>query len=139
MLFPGVMELLQELAARATRWAIVTNKPSRFAHPLTELLGLSRDASAIVCGDSCPQAKPHPGPLLLACDQMKLAPSDCVYVGDDRRDLEAASAAGMPMLVAAYGYLGDGENWRTWSAAGAIHAPQELLAYLERANSPPKL
>ncbi|HSF48980.1 MAG TPA: HAD-IA family hydrolase [Burkholderiales bacterium] len=131
MLFPGVMEVLKALAARRTRWAIVTNKPWRFAHPLTELLGISKHAGAIVCGDSCSHAKPHPKPLLLACEQMKLAPSDCVYVGDDRRDLEAATAAGMPMLVAAYGYLGADENWTTWNAQGAINSPGELLCYLD--------
>ena len=84
-LFPQVVETLAALQAKGLPLAIVTNKPWRFAHPLTELLGISKHAGAIVCGDSCSHAKPHPKPLLLACEQMKLAPSDCVYVGDDRR------------------------------------------------------
>jgi 2-phosphoglycolate phosphatase len=129
-LFPGVTELLENLAGLEICWAIVTNKPSRFALPLVELLDLSTRASAIVCGDSCPQPKPNPGPLLAACEQMNLAPSQCLYLGDDRRDLEAASAAGMPMLVAAYGYLGANEDWTTWNAHGSIDSPIELVRFL---------
>jgi 2-phosphoglycolate phosphatase len=73
-LFPGVTELLDGLDALHVRWAIVTNKPSRFTLPLAEILGLSARATVIVCGDSCAQPKPHPEPLLLACRRMGVAP-----------------------------------------------------------------
>jgi N-acetyl-D-muramate 6-phosphate phosphatase len=130
-LFPGVTELLDGLDALHVRWAIVTNKPSRFTLPLAEILGLSARATAIVCGDSCAQPKPHPEPLLLACRRMGVAPQAGLYVGDDRRDQEAARAAGMPMLVATYGYLGAEEDWRSWNAQGAIDSPQDLLSRLD--------
>ena len=63
----------------------------------------------LVCGDTAAHAKPHPAPLLEAARRLGLAPGDCVYVGDDLRDVEAGRAAGMVTVVAAWGYLGEGD------------------------------
>jgi 2-phosphoglycolate phosphatase len=128
-LFPGIGELLSALQDRGLKWAICTNKPARFTLRLVELLEL-HTASAIVCGDSCAQPKPHPSILFKACEIMQLAPAECVYVGDDRRDCEAAAAAGMPMIVALWGYIGKDEDPRTWVARGMIETPIGLLNYL---------
>lgn len=128
-LFSGVSDLLAELDKRAIRWAICTNKPSRFTLRLVELLDLS-NASAIVCGDQCITPKPDPSMLTQAVDVMHFSPSACLYVGDDRRDCEAASAAGMPMIVAGWGYIGANENPKTWGAHALIDTPSGLLNYL---------
>jgi phosphoglycolate phosphatase len=51
-------------------------------------------------------------------------------VGDDLRDVLAARAAGMPVIAAKYGYLGDGGSIESWQADAIIDHPREVLDYL---------
>ena len=90
----------------------------------------ARRAAVVVGGDTTPHAKPHPAPLLLAAQAMKVAPSACVYVGDDLRDVEAGTAAGMATIVAGYGYMGVGGDPRRWPATGWIDQPRDLIDWL---------
>lgn len=129
-LFPGMAELLDELERRGLLWGVVTNKFERFTLPLLAALGLDERAACIVSGDTCSRAKPHPDSLLAACTQIGVAPKNCVYVGDDERDVQAAHAAGMMAIVALYGYLGDGNHPENWGADAMINAPSEVLSYL---------
>jgi 2-phosphoglycolate phosphatase len=129
-LFPGMAELLDELEGKGIAWGVVTNKPARFTNPLLELLGLTQRAASIVSGDTCPHPKPHPEPLLCAAREIGVAPQSCLYVGDAERDIEAARAAGMPALVAAYGYLGENDKPETWRALSIIGSPAEIMRYL---------
>jgi phosphoglycolate phosphatase len=129
-LFPGMAELLDELEDKGIAWGVVTNKPARFTNPLLELLGLTQRAASIVSGDTCPHPKPHPEPLLCAAREIGVAPQSCLYVGDAERDIEAARAAGMPALVAAYGYLGENDKPETWRALSIIDSPAEIMRYL---------
>jgi N-acetyl-D-muramate 6-phosphate phosphatase len=129
-LFSGVAELLTALESHALRWGIVTNKALRFTAPVVAALGLSMRADVVVAGDSTPHPKPHPAPLLHAAEILGVAPSACVYVGDDLRDVLAGNAAGMPTLVAEYGYLGESGNSIGWPATGWIDSPGDLLAWM---------
>lgn len=129
-LFPGMAELLAALEARNIAWGVVTNKPSRFTNPLLELLGLASRAASIISGDTCTHPKPHPEPLLRAARETGADPASCLYIGDAERDIEAAHAAGMPALIAAYGYLGAEDRPETWGANGTIQHPSEILRYL---------
>ena len=81
-------------------------------------------------GDTTPHAKPHPAPLFRAAGELAMAPADCVYVGDDLRDVAAGNAAGMPTIVANYGYMGVDEAPARWPATGWIDAPLDLRAWL---------
>ena len=130
-IFDFVAPLLARLAADAIPWGIVTNKAARFAEPLIAWLGLADAAGAIVCGDTTPHAKPHPAPLLEAARRIGVAPERCVYVGDDRRDVDAGRAAGMATVVAAWGYLGAGEPPMDWGADAIIDNPDELFALFD--------
>ena len=129
-LFPGMDELLEALERRGVRWGIVTNKLDRFTRPLVDALGLTRRAACIVSGDSVARAKPFPDPLLHASSTLELDPAACLYVGDDLRDVRAARAAGMPILAAGYGYLGDDGDPHGWGADGVIGHPLETLNFL---------
>jgi len=119
-LFPGMEGLLAALEARAIAWGVVTNKFERFARPLMEGLGLGERAAVVVGGDTCPRAKPFPDSLLFAAAALGIAPMNTLYVGDDERDVQAARAAGMPVLVAGYGYLGDGSPPTEWNADAIV-------------------
>ena len=128
-LFDGMQDLIGELTARRITWGIVTNKATRFTSPLVRELAVT--PACVVCGDSTPHLKPHPAPLLLAAEQLKLAPADCVYVGDDLRDIQAARAAGMRCVAVEYGYHGaDNPGPQTWNADAIISHPRELLEHL---------
>ncbi|MFZ5547972.1 MAG: phosphoglycolate phosphatase [Pseudomonadota bacterium] len=131
--FDGIAPLLAALEAASLGWGIVTNKATRFAVPVALGLQLRPTADALVCGDTTPHAKPHPAPLLEAARRIGVAPSDCVYVGDDLRDVQAGRAAGMATLVASWGYLGLGEGVEAWGADGVIDRPADLLNWLELA------
>jgi len=128
-LFPGMAELLTELEARTIAWGIVTNKATRFTARLVQEVRVA--PACVVCGDSTPHLKPHPAPLLLAAEQLELAPAQCMYVGDDLRDIQAARAAGMRCIAVEYGYHGTETPGPTsWNADAVISHPSELLEHL---------
>ena len=129
-LFPGIAELLDELDARPIPWGIVTNKPRRFTNPLIQQLGLSSRVAVVISGDDTAKYKPHPEPLLTATRALAVEPIECIYLGDDKRDVEASLAAGIKPIIAKYGYLGNGEPPETWGAQHLIEHPQDLLEYL---------
>jgi phosphoglycolate phosphatase len=129
--FSGVPELLDALLRHGLRWGVVTNKAERFSVPLTRAMPLFASASTIISGDTTPHAKPHPAPLLEAARQLKLAPQDCLYVGDDARDIFAGRAAGMVTVAARYGYLGPGADVAKWGADAEVDSPAEVLKLLE--------
>ena len=129
-LFPGMEQLLRHLEERDVAWGVVTNKFERLARPLLEALDLSDRAAIIVGGDTCPRPKPYPDPLLHAAAELSVAPRSTLYVGDDKRDVDAARAAGMPVVVAAYGYLGDGDPPLLWGADAVLESPQAVLEWM---------
>ncbi len=128
--FPGMVEVLDTLETRGIAWGVVTNKPARFTEPLLAHLGLMARAACVVSGDTCAQPKPHPAGLLHACRVVGSKPADCLYVGDAERDAQAARAAGMPTLIALYGYIGDADRPHEWGGQGTIDRPEGLLDYL---------
>ena len=129
-LFPGMDGLLDELEQRRIAWGVVTNKFERFARPVLEGLGIAQRAAVVVGGDTCARAKPFPDPLLFAARQIDVEPADTLYVGDDARDVQAARAAGMPVLVAGYGYLGDGPLPEAWGADGIVDSAAGIGAWI---------
>src|SRR6218665_1539049 len=94
---------------------------------------LSAAAAAPTGATPTPHAKPHPAPLLEAAARLKLSPEQCIYVGDDERDIAAGLAAGMGTVAATYGYLGANTAVQNWGAHAAIKFPSELLQLLASA------
>ena len=129
-LYEGVAELLDTIEARGLAWGIVTNKHARFTVPVVAALALAPRARVVVSGDTTPNPKPHPAPLLHAAAALAVAPEACVYVGDDLRDVEAGRAAGMATIVAGYGYMGQSGDPAQWPATGWIARPLDLLDWL---------
>lgn len=128
--FVGIETFLGALEQRHLPWGVVTNKPGWLTQPLMQDLGLAARAACIVSGDSTPRPKPAPDPLLLACRQLGLEPADCVYVGDDLRDIQAAHAAGMRAIAAGWGYEG-ATPLAEWQADVVAPTPADLLALLD--------
>ena len=126
-LFPGMEPALAAFERHALRWGVVTNKPQWLTDPLMQALGLDRRAAVVLGAMEGLRPKPAPDALFRACEQLGLAPGDCVYVGDDHRDVVAAQAAAMPAIVAAWGYLGDGTPVDAWNADHVFQVPGDLL------------
>ncbi len=128
--FPGIEPVLETLERRGIHWGVVTNKPGFLTEPLLEGLGLRRRAACVLSGDTLPERKPHPRPLLVAAEQAGVPPASCIFVGDALRDIQAARAAGMLPLLARFGYIGPDDDPDSWQAAGSLAAPGELLEWI---------
>ncbi len=126
-IFPDMTPVLEALHERGVPWAIVTNKATRFSEPLVRALGLDVQSRTLICGDTTPHAKPHPAPLLEAARRIGVMPAQCIYVGDDLRDVQAGRAAGMVTAAVAWGYLGLGEAIDAWGADHVVQWPHQLL------------
>jgi phosphoglycolate phosphatase len=131
--FAAMHEVLQRLETNLLPWGIVTNKALRFAEPLVRGLNLHHRSVVLIGGDSTPFTKPHPEPLLEAARRIGISPSNCVYVGDDLRDVRAGKAAGMATLAAAWGYLGQDDEVDRWGADAVVAQPEDLLQWLDLA------
>jgi len=125
-LFDGVPELLAQIKDEGMAWGIVTNKATYLATPIVAALGLAQDCAVLVCGDTTAHSKPHPLPLLHAAQQAGYDVERCLYVGDDLRDIQAAQAAGMPSIAAAYGYCGPEHPPETWQADHCAYSAREM-------------
>jgi len=121
VLFAGMHELLLELEANNINWGVVTNKPAWLTEPLLDALNLSSRASAIVSGDTLEQRKPHPAPILYACEQAGSKAEECIYIGDAERDIEAGNRAGMHSIIALFGYIAESDTPDNWGAHASIH------------------
>jgi len=130
-LFPGMDKVLQHIETSGLDWGVVTNKPAWLTDPLMAALGLDQRAACIVSGDTLQESKPHPAPLLHACDLVSSQPGQCLYVGDAERDIQAGRNAGMPTLVAMFGYLMENDCPEDWGASALIHHPSEIIDWLE--------
>ena len=103
-LFPGVLEGLQAFRAAGLPMAVITNKAATFTEPLLLATALAPWFGFAVSGDSLPEKKPHPMPLLHACERMGTRPAENLHIGDSRHDAAAARAAGCPVFIVPYGY-----------------------------------
>ncbi len=125
-LFHPLDELLKQLEKHQIGWGIVTNKPDWLSRPLLAALNLDSRCSVLVCGNTLSQKKPHPLPLLHACQQINTTAKDCIYIGDARRDIEAARAAKMPSVAAGWGYIEDSDPASAWAADYLLTDPSRL-------------
>ena len=130
-LFDGMQKVLELCQSNNIRWGIVTNKPYYLAKPLIEQLAIDKHCSILLGGDSLPKRKPHPMPLLHCCVELSLAASDCIYIGDDERDIKAGKAAGMDTASAAWGYIPENEDIENWGADFQVNSPQGLLRLIK--------
>lgn len=129
-LFDGLDTSLCWLEQHKIPWGIVTNKPSRYTLPLLRGLQLDQRCAVTVCPDHVTHKKPHPEPLLTACDWLSVDPLKTLYVGDHIRDIEAGHAAGNITLAAAWGYLEQDTDIDDWQADVILRTPTELHGFL---------
>ena len=128
--YPGVIEGLEAMRQRGLRLACITNKAAAFSEPLLEMTGLAAYFELTLSGDSLPEKKPHPLPLLEACRRLGSLPAQHMHIGDSRHDAAAALAAGCISVTLPYGY-NEGEDVRqlvTDVIVPSVEAALDLIA-----------
>lgn len=102
--YPGVIETLEQLGAAGYRLGVCTNKPAAATQLVLAACGLAHFFPVTIGGDSLPQRKPQPEPLLAAIAGLGGTADQAVMVGDSTTDLACADAAGVPALILPSGY-----------------------------------
>ena len=125
--FEGVAEVLEAIEAAGSRWGIVTNKPHYLALGVVASMGWSERSAILIGGDTLPRKKPDPDQLFLACATLGVAPENCVYVGDDERDIVAARNAGMKSVAALWGYRQAHEDPHDWKPDTFADLPLDMI------------
>lgn len=123
--FEGIEALLDALEDGGLAWGIVTNKPGYLTDDLVQQIGWSERACAVISGDTLPVRKPDPAPVLLACERGGLEPARCLFVGDDRRDIQAGRDAGLYTVAVHWGYLDGGDPY-AWGADVVLEHPRQF-------------
>lgn len=128
--FEGIPELLAELELWNITWGVVTNKALHLANALLDALHLSSRMACIVAGGSTDRPKPAADPLLHACTQLTLRPSEVVYLGDSIHDIHAACRAHIRSAIAGWGYLDVTDQPETWGAEVILNSPSGVLPWI---------
>lgn len=130
-LYSGVTELLNFLDNNEIPWGIVTNKPIRLTDILLPHFKALDTSRVNIGGDSLPTRKPDPAPLHHACSFLGINNSECIYVGDAPRDIEAGNAANMYSIVALWGYILDKTVCQEWAANTLFTNPKQIIPLLK--------
>jgi phosphoglycolate phosphatase len=125
VLYPGVREGLDYLLTNGYRLGCVTNKAAQFTLPLLKDLGVLNAFALVVSGDTLPEKKPHPAPLLHAASHFGVEPSQALMIGDSVSDVKAARAAGFSIICMSYGY-NHGQDIRVAEPDAVIDSMAEL-------------
>jgi phosphoglycolate phosphatase len=127
--YSGVVDALVGLRRLGLSLAVVTNKPYAATIDILEALDLRTCFDAVIGGDTLPERKPHPAPILMALSQLGIPPEAALMIGDNYHDVQAARAAGVRVFAVTYGY-----SHRPHAELGAdrlIDTMSELLPIIE--------
>jgi phosphoglycolate phosphatase len=127
-LYPGMQNVLRHFQEKIK--VVITNKRKRFTDPLMERLNLTSCFQGIYSRESFEKQKPDPLPLLRACQQFRLLPSEVVMIGDTHVDLMAAKAAQTHSVLVSYGY-GNSALLKGMTPDFSISQPEELISLFE--------
>ena len=126
--FPGIDEVILKIQENRIKWGIVTNKSKRFAKPLLRKLKLLNHTSCLVCGDTTGKLKPDPEPINHALSLLQTKNTKgSVYIGDSKKDVDAAKAAGITSIACTYGYITTETETKNWNADFYVDHALEIL------------
>ncbi len=128
-LYDGTLGALNHLVHAGYKLGCVTNKRGRYTEPLLDALGILGHFRIVVSGDTLPQKKPDPEPLLYAAEMLGAAPERTLMVGDSLNDIQAARAADLPVYCVTYGY-NHGRDIREHAPDRVLNSLAELPALL---------
>jgi len=126
--FADIETVLHAIESSGSRWGIVTNKPFYLAKEVVQSMGWTHRSAVLIGGDTLPRKKPDPDQLFHACELLAVKSADCIYVGDDERDVLAARHAGMKAVAALWGYREAHDNPANWKSDVMCALPLDLLS-----------
>lgn len=131
--FPGAEALLDQLLGAGATLAVCTNKRTLLSIELLEAMGLAFRFAAIVGADAVSARKPHPAHVLETLARAGGKARRAVMIGDTAPDVQAAKAAGVPVIAVDFGYADDA---RALGADAVIshfqEAPRLLATWLAK-------
>ncbi len=130
VLYPGIAELLAMIESRELKWGIITNKRGRFTEPLMAALNFTDRVACMISGDTTAHSKPHPEPMLKACEIAGVPAEQCVYIGDAQHDILAGRTVSMKTLAATYGYLKPDDTPEQWGADALVSSPSQISTWI---------
>jgi len=130
-LYPGMLDLLEELEQTEISWGVVTNKPEKFSTLLLQQLNLLKRCGVLICPDHVSHRKPNPEPLLLACEKLACSTDRTMYIGDHQRDMQAAKNADIIAVAAEYGYLATDDDISLWNADFVVKSVPDISRLLK--------
>jgi phosphoglycolate phosphatase len=129
--FGGVIEGLDAMQAAGFRLGCITNKLARYTEPLLKGTGMANYFGIVLSGDTLPEKKPHPLPLLHAAKFFGIPAGKLLLIGDSLNDTVAARAAGCPVFCVPYGY-NHGEPVETLDLDAVIDTLPGALPLIKR-------
>ncbi|GLQ30768.1 HAD family hydrolase [Litoribrevibacter albus] len=129
-LFDGVEALLRKLADKNIPLGIITNKGRRFYQHIEPQISEIAPIAIGITRDDVTEIKPNPEGLEICSKKLSVPPSDCLYIGDHKRDIDAAHNAQMPSAVANWGYLQPGDQPSQWNATHIFESPNDLMQFI---------
>ena len=130
--FDGVIDGLNAMQTAGFRLGCITNKVARYTEPLLKGVGLAKYFEIVLAGDTLPEKKPHPMPLLHAAKFFGVPVEKLLLIGDSLSDTTAARAAGCPVVCVPYGY-NHGEPVETLDLDAVIPTLRDVLKLIKRA------
>lgn len=125
-LFPEMGEILSTLKELNIPWGIVTNKPRLYTELLIERTSFLSQCAVLICADDVPTPKPDPQGILEACKILQTPPQCTLYIGDHKRDVDAAKNANCPSAVVPFGYFDSSQDISAWNADYTINSALTL-------------
>ncbi|HIJ84281.1 MAG: Phosphoglycolate phosphatase [Magnetococcales bacterium] len=132
--YPGVVDTLETLQRQGFALALVTNKPEYLTHLMLEKLNLRRFFPVVVGGDTLPERKPHPLPMVHAMRQLGTPAAATIMIGDSETDSLAARNAGCGLIMVSHGY-NRGLPLEDLKPDGIIHHFNQLIGLLPSPRS----
>jgi phosphoglycolate phosphatase len=129
--FQNVVQGLDAMKAAGFRLGCITNKVERYTTPILKNSGLAPYFDIVVAGDTLPEKKPHPMPLLHSAKFFGVPIENLLLVGDSLSDAQAARAAGCPIICVPYGY-NHGEPVETLNVDAVIPDLSALMPLIKR-------
>lgn len=102
--YPGILELLENLGTRNIPLAVLSNKPHPFTVEIVEKLFPENTFAAILGNRENLPHKPDPTGALEIAGTLGVSPQNCTLIGDSTMDLDTAKNAGMKSIAVTWGY-----------------------------------
>jgi phosphoglycolate phosphatase len=127
--YNGLKEVVDELAKRKFKLAVLTNKDEKMAQKIVSHFfdGLFQIVKGTI---DAVAVKPQPTAVLQVLEKLGVRPEETIFVGDSKIDVQTAKAAGIKAVGVSWGFRGRGELIEA-GADAVIDEANQLLRLLQ--------